>query len=326
MRGEDKTVPVVARASSRSPWLYGALGVVVLAFAYFGYSFFSAPDKEPEKIASPAAPTTPTTEKKTDVQPSTAPMKPAATETKPIQEKANKPAVVMKQDSMTAAVKANEPPPTKAQEAAPAAPVKQEVAVAKEPTPAGVAAPLRLKMNIIGQRKESDGSYSEILVNEGSVLRSRDNFQVHLEASRPAYVYILLYDSQGKASQIFPDAKIDKPGFVDAGRKLVVPGRDLWFWLDESTGTETIYVLASDKPMTDIAGLLSKMEGDSDAGQKLASRQIKEKITVLQRGVGGITKGDAVTYTLSDGKKIQKVTDVVTGTGSVVRAVSFLHR
>jgi hypothetical protein len=40
-------------------------------------------------------------------------------------------------------------------------------------------------------------------------------------------------------------------------------------------------------------------------------------------GMGGITKGQAVTYTLSDGKKIQKVTDVVTGTGSVVRAVSF---
>ena len=32
-------------------------------------------------------------------------------------------------------------------------------------------------------------------------------------------------------------------------------------------------------------------------------------------GVGGITKGQAVTYTLSDGKKIQKVTDVVTGPG-----------
>ena len=43
----------------------------------------------------------------------------------------------------------------------------------------------------------------------------------------------------------------------------------------------------------------------------------------MQRGVGGITRGQAATYTLSDGKKIQKVTDVVTGTGSVVRAVSF---
>ena len=46
----------------------------------------------------------------------------------------------------------------------------------------------------------------------------------------------------------------------------------------------------------------------------------------MQRGVGGVVKGNSVTYTLSEGKKIQKVTDVVTGTGSVVRAVSFQHR
>ena len=57
--------------------------------------------------------------------------------------------------------------------------------------------------------------------------------------------------------------------------------------------------------------------------QKRASQEVKERITVMQRGVGGITKGQAVTYTLSDGKKLQKVTDVVTATGSVVRAMSF---
>jgi hypothetical protein len=55
-------------------------------------------------------------------------------------------------------------------------------------------------------------------------------------------------------------------------------------------------------------------------------REIKLRIAIVQRGVGGVTKGQAVTYVLSDGKKIQKVTDVVTGTGSVVRAVSFHHR
>jgi hypothetical protein len=39
-----------------------------------------------------------------------------------------------------------------------------------------------------------------------------------------------------------------------------------------------------------------------------------------------ITKSQTVTCTRSDGKKIQKVTEIVTGTESVVRAVSFLHR
>ena len=35
----------------------------------------------------------------------------------------------------------------------------------------------------------------------------------------------------------------------------------------------------------------------------------------IKRGVGGATKGQAVTYTLSDGKKIQKVREVMTGCG-----------
>ena len=73
----------------------------------------------------------------------------------------------------------------------------QEAALKKELPQPVVAAPLTLSMNIIGQRKEPDGSYTEVLVSEGSVLRSYDNFQVHLETNRPAYVYILLYDSQG---------------------------------------------------------------------------------------------------------------------------------
>ena len=202
----------------------------------------------------------------------------------------------------------------------------QEAALKKDLPQPIVTAPLTLSMNIIGQRKEADGSYTEVLVSEGSVLRSYDNFQVHLETNRPAYVYILLYDSQGTASQLFPDPKIDQRGFLEQGRKVVVPARDLWFWLDEHNGTETIYVLTSEKPMSDIQGLLAKMEAVDDAGKKRVAQEIKQRIATVQRGVGGITKGQAVTYTLSDGKKIQKVTEVVTGTESVVRAVSFLHR
>ena len=202
----------------------------------------------------------------------------------------------------------------------------QEAALKKDLPQTVVAAPLTPSMNIIGQRKEAGGSYTEVLVSEGSVLRSYDNFQVHLETNRPAYVYILLYDSQERASQIFPDAKIDQRGFLEQGRKVVVPANDLWFWLDEHTGTETIYVLTSEKPMSDIQGLLAKMETVDDAGKNRVAQEIKQRIAIVQRGVGGITKGQAVTYTLSDGKKIQKVTEVVTGTESVVRAVSFLHR
>jgi hypothetical protein len=68
------------------------------------------------------------------------------------------------------------------------------------------------------------------------------------------------------------------------------------------------------------------MQGAGETDRQNASHEIKEKIARIQRGVGGLTKGQAVTYVLSDGKKIQKVTDVVSGSGAVVRAVSFHHK
>ena len=217
------------------------------------------------------------------------------------------------------------PPVAAPQASAPPAAIEQTALKKEIPQPV-ITGSLTLSMNIIGQRKEGNGSYTEVLVNEGSVLRSYDNFQVHLETNRPAYVHILIYDSQGRARQLFPDAKIDQSEFIKPGRNVVIPRRDLWFWLDQQTGTETIYVVASETPMSDIQGLLAKMANVDEAGQKRVSQEIKQRIAMVQRGVGGITKGQAVTYKLSDGKKIQKVTDVVTGTGSVVRAVSFQHR
>jgi hypothetical protein len=47
---------------------------------------------------------------------------------------------------------------------------------------------------------------------------------------------------------------------------------------------------------------------------------------IMRHGVGRITKESTMNYAHSFGKKIQKVTDVMTGTGSVVRTVSFQHR
>jgi class 3 adenylate cyclase/CHAT domain-containing protein len=336
MRGEERPDLSGETKTAGHPYLYSLIGALVLGLAYLGYQFYYSgeePAQQSASVSTVQAPVTPVeAEKKVEVpeiaEPKSPPVVAALKKSaEPVKAK-DQPAPAKGQEvaSVSKAAEVPAAPVAKPQEPPPAVVVPDQVAVAKASPATAIAAPLTLKMNIIGQRKEADGSYTEVLVSEGSVLRSLDNFQVHLEANRPTYVHILMYDSQGKASQIFPDPKIDQPGFVEAGRKLVVPARDLWFWLDENTGTETIYVLASEKPMSDLRGLLAKMEGGDEAGQKRASQEIKERIAVMQRGVGGITKGQAVTYTLSDGKKIEKVTDVVAGTGSVVRAVSFLHR
>ncbi len=328
MRGEEIVVAAPPIKSRRYPLGYSLLSILLLGLVVFVFAlFYSNETMEQQDAVTPVA-----------VQSSAAP---EFTENKV--EAAGKSEVkvqtheaeVKKEVQIAKAVKpasppkANEPaaePMTAPQEAAPVAPIKEKIAELNKPVPLVHTAPLSIRMNIIGQRKEADGSYTEVLVSDGSNLRSYDNFQVHLETNRPAHVYVLLYDSQGRASQLFPDPKINQPGFIQPGVRVAIPSNDLWFWLDEHPGTETIYVLTSEKPMLDIQGLLAKMASVDDSGQQRVSQEIKQRIAIVQRGVGGITKGPSVTYTLSDGKKIQKVTDVVTGTGSVVRAVSFQHR
>jgi CHAT domain-containing protein len=330
MRSQAAVSPVsVARRRPLLPYIiFGVLAVGIAIPAIGLLSRKSAPQQNaivvPAKPATPPLPSKAAPEKETPppaIEPQLVTSKSAPVKIAKVEKTAEANRIEIKASSLDRA-----PPKTLPKDVPIAKDAKEEVAIKTEPAPPVVAAPLSLSMNIIGQRKDAAGNYTEVLVNEGSVLRSRDNFQVHVEANRPAYVYILIYDSQGRATQLFPDPKIDRPEFFEAGGKAVIPRRDLWYWLDDETGTETVYVLASEKPMTDIRGLLAKMMVTDDNGKKNASQEIKRQITIMQRGVGGITQGQTVTYTLSDGKKIQKVTDVVTGTGSVVRAVSFQHR
>jgi CHAT domain-containing protein len=332
MRGHGAAATVAAK-----PRRFGLgsllLGALLVCGGIAGYVYFLQPDDQRPPVATAMTATIPDTTGTTKDEAIASSKEggvPASTaetnqEKSPVSARLKDPVAPTVLKSVAAKPAAVVPPVAAPQ--APARPVEtQEAALKKDLPQTVVAAPLTLSMNIIGQRKEADGSYTEVLVSEGSVLRSYDNFQVHLATNRPAYVYILLYDSQGTASQLFPDPKINQQGFLEQEQRVVVPARDLWFWLDEHTGTETIYVLTSEKPMSDIHGLLAKMETVDDAGKNRVAQEIKQRIAIVQRGVGGITKGQAVTYTLSDGKKIQKVTEVVTGTESVVRAVSFLHR
>jgi hypothetical protein len=192
-----------------------------------------------------------------------------------------------------------------------------------------IVSPLSMTMNMIGLKKEPDGDYSEVIVREGSVLRSGDHFQVHVETSRPCHVYVLIFDSHGQASQLFPDPKIETPGFIERGGRIAVPDKNSWFWLDDHPGIETIYTLASVEPMPHMPKLLSKMAQAAGTARENVPGEINRQIHIVERGVGGVANSKGVSFSQSGTtqlERVKKVTEVVGSTGAVVRAVSFEHR
>jgi hypothetical protein len=140
---------------------------------------------------------------------------------------------------------------------------------------------------------------------------------------------VLIFDSHGQASQLFPDPKIVTPGFIERGGRIAVPDKNSWFWLDDHPGTETIYTLASVEPMPHMPKLLNKMAQAAGTARESVAGEIKRQIHIVERSVGGVANSKGVSFSQSGTtqlERVKKVTEVVGSTGAVVRAVSFEHR
>lgn len=182
--------------------------------------------------------------------------------------------------------------------------------------------PLSVQFAVVAERKMADGSWGEVLVKDGGELKSSDKFQIHVQPNSNCYVYLLFYDSAGKASLLFPSKVMGMNNFVRRDTEVRAPGRELFYELDRVTGVETVYLIASAQPLADMDWLLEKME---KAGEESPYAAALEK-SIQARGIARISAGNRVSFALSDGTRVEKVAEVVMGRGAVVRKLSFEHR
>lgn len=217
--------------------------------------------------------------------------------------------------------------------------------------------PLEISYAVIAQRRMTDGTFQDVPVRDGAVLHSHDYLKITFRTNEDCYVYVLLLDSRGKASKLFPHRGIPLGNRVQGGRDYEIPSEEQWFWLDEQTGTETLYLLASYEHMLGIDKLLREMEQAGAASYEVVARGIQKEVEILTRGsdrfkkrpkkpiyiTGSVGRSEQLRITtrgvegkalaeeshsfkLSDGKTIQKVTRVVRGYASCVEAIRFEHR
>ncbi len=99
---------------------------------------------------------------------------------------------------------------------------------------------------------------------DGAPLQSGDKFRVVVQTNVPAYVYILLMSSQGEPSQLFPLAQMGLHNPLPADRPVAIPD-DGTFDLDAHPGEESLQILASAVPLTDIEGRLAALGATAPA-------------------------------------------------------------
>ena len=128
--------------------------------------------------------------------------------------------------------------------------------------------PLSLTMEVVGKtrvmttRGTPGEKAVETIVAEGDTLFSDDYCRIHFELNRDAYAYVLYYDSRGELHQLYPDPASRMPQALKANTPYTVPAADdQWFQLDDNRGTETVFMLASPTPLSNLKDIYPSIQG-----------------------------------------------------------------
>jgi hypothetical protein len=128
--------------------------------------------------------------------------------------------------------------------------------------------PLSATMEVIGKtgvmttRGTPGEKPLETIIKEGDTLLSNDFCRIQFELTKDAYAYVLYYDASGEIQQLYPDPASGTPQELKANTPYTVPAADdQWFQLDENRGTETVFMLASPTPISNLKDIYPSIQG-----------------------------------------------------------------
>jgi hypothetical protein len=121
-----------------------------------------------------------------------------------------------------------------------------------------------------------------VAVEKDRVLHSGDQIKFFLQPRSDCYIYLFYLSAQGELVRLFPADTIETALLPDS--QHTVPGNDQWFRLDDQTGPETFYLLASTTRLARLEALSAhhrSLGGASD--RQAAAEAVLSEIKHLRR-------------------------------------------
>ncbi|MEW6621306.1 MAG: OmpA family protein [bacterium] len=176
--------------------------------------------------------------------------------------------------------------------------------------------PPRLSLNV-SFLYEKDGKPAKMWNN--MTLTSKDNYKVYFKPEQLCYVYIFQKDTSGKMTQLFPNAKFTPEKNPVKNIDYWIPKPDTWFYLDETIGKETIFLLATKEPAEDIIHIASRGRKDSASGEIGINEAEASEIEfqIKTRGLGDIRPKSIPN---------KKPSELLPAEGSFYKEITFWHK
>ena len=105
-------------------------------------------------------------------------------------------------------------------------------------------------------------------ITRDTVMKSGDQIKFFLRVENKCFVYLIYQSSQGDLSMLFPYRfKLLDDGY-QISKNYYIPKGDQWFELDEYTGTEKFYLLATANRLFELEDLINEYES-ADKSHKM---------------------------------------------------------
>lgn len=191
-------------------------------------------------------------------------------------------------------------------------------------------APLSFGFNILAWKESATGtrgvriksdssqSYQQTPLQEGGVMYSGQEYQIHLTPAQDCYLYGINVDSHGQVFPLIPNPEGMSDNYLRANQTYVLPAPGKYYQLDNNTGLEKIYLLASYDPMQDVDYLIQQSQSQNAA--------VLLDSAVRTRGISGITQGNKKNYQVAQGVSVQEAEKVVRGKGHSVQIFKIQHK
>ena len=148
-------------------------------------------------------------------------------------------------------------------------------AVASVRTPQGDDVPAEPRPILMSVRAVAVVAGQSQPLETNGELNEGDVFAYYVRLDRDAYVTVLQFLSDGSDKVLFPSAGEVR---LRAGEESRIPrDEELWFEIDDSKGTEHLYLIASVKPIADSGSPLAELVGEVRRSPKAGAAVVTQE-------------------------------------------------
>jgi hypothetical protein len=126
-------------------------------------------------------------------------------------------------------------------------------------------------------------------ITQDTSLKSGDQMKMFIELNSKCFVYVLYQSSQGEIQLLFPFSLQQFEADYQVSKPYYVPKGDAWFQLDEKTGAESFYLLASAQRLTSLENLLRQYDAAQSAQKGAIAQQVLAEIRNIRKQNRGFT-------------------------------------